>query len=349
GVQGHQRHTVGASITVHQQVTDVGTQGLQTALDLLWSHVLAAGGLDELLLAVGDAPAPVLQLPDLAGGDPAVLREGGIGGAGEVLVTLHHTLAAQHHFAVLGDPDLGTGQRQPHVTETHVVGAGEERTGGGLGQAVPLQEGDTRTVEETTDVGCQWGAAREEELQAATEAGVQLGVDESVGDPVLHGEQPAGLLSLFAYPGDPIGDPGGPSEDRIFGGTALLGLQNDLFVDLLEDTGRGGHERGPHDRQVLHDLVHPPVHRRGEPRLQLGDPHDLAEDVGQWQPQVLDVVLADQFRPPGTQLIVHVLHGPGLVEPVGVVQAHTLGSTGGPRGVDKSGQVVGSYGGDQLL
>ena len=51
-----------------------GTGGLERALHLLRRHVLAARGLDQVLLAVGDPQvAMIIELTDVAGGEPALV------------------------------------------------------------------------------------------------------------------------------------------------------------------------------------------------------------------------------------------------------------------------------------
>ena len=52
----------------HQDLADVGTRDLQHALNLLRSNVLAARGLDQVLLPVSDPQITLLvQLTDVAG------------------------------------------------------------------------------------------------------------------------------------------------------------------------------------------------------------------------------------------------------------------------------------------
>ena len=70
--------------------------------------VLAAGGLDQVLLAVGDLQAAlVVELADVTGGQPAVGQQGLGVDLGQVAVAAHDVRAAQQHLAVLGDHDLG--------------------------------------------------------------------------------------------------------------------------------------------------------------------------------------------------------------------------------------------------
>src|SRR5690606_33566933 len=73
--------------------------GLEQALDLLGRDVLSARGDDDVLLAVGDPQVAVLvDLADVAGGEPAVGAEHGGGLIGAVVVALHHAAAAHEHL-----------------------------------------------------------------------------------------------------------------------------------------------------------------------------------------------------------------------------------------------------------
>ena len=75
GIEGDQRRDVLAAVAVHQNLADVGAGRLEHTFDLLRSHVLAAGGLDQVLLPVGDPQIALLvELADVPGREPAVLE-----------------------------------------------------------------------------------------------------------------------------------------------------------------------------------------------------------------------------------------------------------------------------------
>lgn len=74
--------------------------------------------------------------------------------------------------------------------------------------------------------------------------------------------------------------------------------------------------------------------------LDLAGGQDLAEDVRERQPQVLDVVAGDHAGGDG---------GLGHVRPVVVREPYALGAAGGAGGVDQRGELVGGDGRDPLL
>ena len=77
-VQGDQGCQVGAAVTNDERLRDVAG-GLERTLDVLGGDVLAARGDDDVLLAVGDRHEAVLvDLADVAGAEPAVVRQHGL-------------------------------------------------------------------------------------------------------------------------------------------------------------------------------------------------------------------------------------------------------------------------------
>ena len=76
-----------ALVAVHDHLADVRAGRLELALDRLRRDVLAARGLDQVLLAVGDAQEAVgVELADVAGAEPAVGVERLGGRVGQVVV-----------------------------------------------------------------------------------------------------------------------------------------------------------------------------------------------------------------------------------------------------------------------
>ncbi len=107
----------------------------------------------------------------------------------------------------------------------------------------------------------------------------------------------------------------GPVEDALLDPAFVGDHVLDPGVCLLEDPGRGGHERRMHGGEVVHDPVDPTVDRRREADDQRQREHHLAERMGQRA----------------------------------VRKPHPFGAAGGSRGVDDAGQVVGSDGVHPLL
>ena len=74
-VEGDERRDEGPAVADDERVRDV-LRGLQRVLEVLRRHVLAAGGDDDVLLAVGDRQEAVLvDRPDVAGAEPPVARQ----------------------------------------------------------------------------------------------------------------------------------------------------------------------------------------------------------------------------------------------------------------------------------
>ncbi|AKZ55655.1 hypothetical protein SAM23877_2606 [Streptomyces ambofaciens ATCC 23877] len=337
-VEGDERRAEVPVGAVDQDVGDVGADRLELALDLGRRDVLAAGGLDQVLLAVGDAQVAVgRELADVAGVEPAVALQHLGGLLGQLVVALHDAGAAQQDLAVVRDAHLGAGQRLADRAGAVGLAGIDEGRGGGLGEAVPLQDVDAGAGEEEADLRGEGGRAGHAGPQAAAEGLADLGVDELVGDGVLgaqagRGARGAGALEVVL--GDLrvlAGDPGGPLEDLVLGSAAGAGLGGDAVVDLLEDARDGRHVGRLHDRQVLDDLVDAAVDGGDVTGFDLAGGEHLAEDVREGQPQVLHVVLGDQAG-----------RGDRLrhVRPVVVRETHPLGAAGGAGGVDEGGELV---------
>src|SRR4029079_18312067 len=92
---------------------DLGDEraALQRRLDRLRRDLLAAGGVQQILLAIRDRQVAVgVERADVAGVEPAVLEDGG-GLVRLVVVAQHHVRAARQDLAVLGNPYFDVGNR----------------------------------------------------------------------------------------------------------------------------------------------------------------------------------------------------------------------------------------------
>ena len=204
GDQGGDEVVVGA---VDHELADVGAQALEGRLDQRRGDVLAAGGLEEVLLAVGDLEeAALVELADVTGVQPAVGVHGLGGLLGLVVVALHDAGAAQQHLAVLGDPRLGAGQRPADRADRVAGRAVDERRGAGLGEAVALEDGQADRVEPVRDVLVERGGPGDEEADPAAEALAHLVQHQLVGQGELLGEHAGGLLAARPHAGDLAAD-----------------------------------------------------------------------------------------------------------------------------------------------
>src|SRR5215207_3168138 len=180
---------------MHQYLTDIGTGDLQHTLNLLRRNVLAARGLDQVLLTVSDPQITLLvKLPNVAGGEPAVgdcLR----GRIWQVVVAVHHTWPLDQDLAVIGDLDLRARDRRPHGPEasgTRIVHAGRSA---GLGKAVALQYQQSGRVEPLLHLTIRRCRSGHEEPDLATHPGFDLAEDKAIRERVLDSQQSRRLLA----------------------------------------------------------------------------------------------------------------------------------------------------------
>ena len=126
-----------------------------------------------------------VELALVAGVQPAVVgqRLGGL--LGQVVVAVHHARALDQDLVVLADLDLAARERRADGAELVVVGVVDEGAGGGLGQAVALEDQDAGGVEPLGDVVVERGRAGDEEADPAAEAVADLAEDQLVEEPVL--------------------------------------------------------------------------------------------------------------------------------------------------------------------
>ena len=185
---------------------------LDGVLQKLRRDILAAGGLEHLLLAVGDAQESVFDDADVPSVEPAVLDD--LVGLLLVLVVAHHDLVAlDEDLTVLGDVDLGVGDYLAHRADpehARLLRGAHGDHGRGFGQAVALPDRDAGAVEEVRQAGCQrGGTAGHRHNLGQAEGLLDLVEDQLAGDaelPLVEGAVlPVGL---------PLeGEPHGPVED----------------------------------------------------------------------------------------------------------------------------------------
>ena len=96
---------------------------LQRVLEVLRRDVLAAGGDDQVLLAVGDLQEAVrVDLADVAGPEPAVVGERGGRRLGILVVAAEDRVAPDEDLAVVVEPDLAALDGAADRAEAEVVG-----------------------------------------------------------------------------------------------------------------------------------------------------------------------------------------------------------------------------------
>jgi hypothetical protein len=168
----------GPLVAEHHHLGDEGRGG-DLVLDRLRGDVLAAGGDEDVLDPVGDAEESLrVDLADVAGVEPPLLVDHLARRLVLVPVPLHDLRPAGEDLAVGVDAQLGAGDGLSHRAELHVsrpVGAEHRRR---LGEAVPLEDRETRREEELGDVEGERRPAGDRGLQTPTGALAQLGEDE---------------------------------------------------------------------------------------------------------------------------------------------------------------------------
>src|SRR6476661_8280839 len=231
---------------VDEELADERAQPLEARLDLGRRDVLAARGLEDVLLAVGDVEeAALVDAPDVAGVEPAVLGEHLGRRLGVVVVAAHDARPSDEDLAVLlRDAHLGARQRPADraVLVRAVVGCVDGRAGRRLGQAVALLDEQADRAEPPRDVGVERRGPADHEAHAAAETLLDLLQHEPGREPVAAlqaGRRPlaAGLnVAHLAADGE------GPVDEALLEARLSGEHQHDPAVRLLEDARGPGHE-----------------------------------------------------------------------------------------------------------
>src|SRR5581483_1167153 len=179
-VERDQGGDVRASVADDERLRDE-TRRLERVLEVLRGDVLAAGGDDQVLLAVGDPEEAVrVDLADVARAEPAVLGERRGGRLRILVVPGEDGVAADEDLAVLGEPDLAALDGAADGSDAEVVRIAGGRRARRLGETVALDHGRPQRVEELEHLRRERRRARDAEPQPATQALAHLREDESV-------------------------------------------------------------------------------------------------------------------------------------------------------------------------
>ena len=244
-----------------------GTGDLHHTLHLLRSDVLAAGGLDQVLLPVSDPQiALFVKLANVPGREPAIF-ERLRGCLRHVVVAAHDARAFDQNLPIVGDLDLSTRHRRANGAETggtRVVHAGRNA---GLSKAVTLQHEEPGSVEPFLHLPTQRSGARHEEFDLATHPGFDLAEDQSIRQRVLDAKKPGRFLSRQPQRRYLAADAERPVED--LGLDSVRGSHHHSGSHFLEDPRRAAHEGRLNHGKVLNDLVDPAVNRSCEADVKL--------------------------------------------------------------------------------
>jgi hypothetical protein len=163
---------------------------LQLVLEVLGRDVLAAGGDDDVLLAVGDHEVAVLvDVADVAGVDEALLVERRPRRLFVVVVAGEDGVRPDEDLAVLGEPQLHAGERPPDRSELERARPVDRCGRRHLREPVALEHEDVDRVEELGDLAGERRAARVRDPEPAAEPLLHLRVDEAVGEAMLSCEE----------------------------------------------------------------------------------------------------------------------------------------------------------------
>src|SRR4029077_13804065 len=113
----------------------------------------------------------LVELPDVAGAEPASLGDDLLGRRLVVPVAGEDVLPADQDLAVVGDLDPDAGQRLPHSADLVAVRPVHRGRCGGFGQAVSPEHGDAAAAEEVAEPLAERGAAGDGVLRPAAECG----------------------------------------------------------------------------------------------------------------------------------------------------------------------------------
>src|SRR5712672_4520306 len=156
--------------------------GFEGIFDGLRRYEFASRGLNEIFLAVGDEEIVVgVQVPDVAGVEPAFGVNRFAGCVLIFVVALHHAGALGENFAVVGDANqnVGNGAAGAAAAILRIVGSENGRS---FGEAIALVNGHSYGPEEFGEVFGKRSAAGEHHAQFSARSGADFSVDEFAGE-----------------------------------------------------------------------------------------------------------------------------------------------------------------------
>ena len=213
-VEGDQRGRVVPTLRVHDHLAGQRARGLEQRLDRPAARCTCRPEvlIRSFLRSVIRSRPSLVDLADVARGQPAVGVEHLVGRVRQAVVAAHHAGPAQQDLAVGRDPHLGAGDRRPDLPEDRVVEPDDAGSGAGLGQPVALEDHHPGGVEPRGDVRGERRAAGDQEPDPAAEPVADLREHQAVGHDVLGPGQRSGPACREAGLRDPAARPGTPSR-----------------------------------------------------------------------------------------------------------------------------------------
>ena len=171
------------------------------------------------------------------------------------VVALEDVRAAHQHLAVVGDLDLGAGQRAPDAADPDLVERVQRRRGARLGHPVALEHGHAAGVEELDHLGADRRRAGDQHRVVGAERVADLRERELVADGVAGLVDRADRAALALGLGHLLARGQRAREDRGLGAARGRGGADDARVDLLQQPRHGRDVRrlglGDVGREVL--------------------------------------------------------------------------------------------------
>ena len=156
-----------ASVAEHHRLADIRAE-LELVLDELRGERGAVGELADVARPVDDdeMAAPV-DVPGVAGNEPAVGGQRRAALLGLLVIPLEHAAGSREHLAVVGDPHLDPGKNPPDGFGIDLAVGLRRAHPGQLGGAVNLLQIDPDRAKEAERVGAERRAAGIDEPGAA--------------------------------------------------------------------------------------------------------------------------------------------------------------------------------------
>ena len=183
---------------------------------------------------------------------------------------------------------LEPGHRPPTDAEGVLLGPVDAAAGGGLGQAVALEDEHAGGVEELGDLARQRRAARDEEADAPAQNRLDLPEHQSGCDAILERQPERNRLVALLVLGDLLARrENAQSKMLLLARRRGVAVAEDAEIDLLEHARHRAHEGRPHLGEVVLDLGDRLGERDARALGDRGPLEDLGEDVRHRQEQEL--------------------------------------------------------------
>src|SRR5271170_4726408 len=329
-IQNDQYRDKFALVAHHDGIANVRA-GLQHIFDRRRRDEFPSGGLQQFLLAVGDDQITVcVELPDVAGAKPTVVRQYFARLGGLAVVPLHYVRAFHQNLAIFRDAHLHVRDRTPHRAD--LVRGGQVRSNyrRGFRQAVALKHAHIQRPEEFREFRREGRTSGTEGANSSAQARANFRKDQPVRDspPQL---QAAGRFLPVSAPGHRfLRHAQGPIENPALQARLAMPLLQYARVYLLEKSRHGRGHGGTHFQQRL---------RYGFDLFEVGN-RDAARQIAVAEGALVHVSERQKFQRHVIRLKYIFLQRVNRIgAEIRVIQHHALGFARRSRGVDDRRQL----------